>query len=96
MLSQLQEDMALLYMLESHALTAQVHTIQSALWSSALARGAGASHTLIAAYALEHHQTVVTCDRDFVHISRAIKKAQTNQRLYVLAITGDMAPITSA
>jgi len=85
-LQELQTDMGLLYLLESDDLTPRVTLIQSALWSTGRARAAGSSDTLTAAYALEHNQTIVTCDIDFVHIAQALEKAGTQPPLSVLHV----------
>ena len=86
-LEELQGDMALLYQLESNNLTPLVARIQSALWSSGRARAAGSLDTLTAAYALEHNQTIVTCDVDFVHIAQALEQAGEKHPLRVLHVT---------
>lgn len=85
-LHELQADMGLLYLLESDNLTPRLGNIQTALWSTGLTRAAGASDTLIAAYALEHNQTIVTCDVDFVHISQALEQREKHP-LRVLQVT---------
>ncbi|GAA1355735.1 hypothetical protein GCM10009596_03560 [Arthrobacter rhombi] len=54
--------------------------VQSALWGSGLVRAAGSMNTLIASYALLHAATVVSCDKDYGHISRALG----NELKYVL------------
>jgi len=89
MLKELTADMGLFYLLESDNLTPRIHAIQSALWSCGLVRAAGAQDTLIAAYALEHGHTVVTCDRDFAHISAALEQSGSSEALRVLTITDD-------
>lgn len=86
-LEELQGDMGLMYLLESDDLTPRVTLIQSALWSTGRARAAGSSDTLIAAYALEHNQTVVTCDVDFLHIARALEVTGTMPPLRVIHLT---------
>ena len=86
-LSELQTDMELLYLLESSELNFRVEHIQSALWSTGLIRAAGASGTLIAAYALNHNQTIVTCDVDYVHIARALEASATKRHLRVIHVT---------
>ena len=86
-LEELQDDMALLYLLESDNLTPLVERIQSALWSTGRARAAGSLDTLTAAYALEHNQIVVTCDVDFVHISQALEQAGEKHPLKALHVT---------
>lgn len=85
-LQELQTDMGLLYLLESDDLTPHVKSVQAALWSTGRARAAGSSDTLTAAYALEHDQTVVTCDVDFVHIAQALGKAEIQPALQVLHV----------
>ena len=86
-LQELQTDMGLLYLLESDNITPHVTRIQSALWSTGHTRAAGSSDTLTAAYALEHNQTVVTCDIDFVHIAKALENAERTPPLRVLHVT---------
>ena len=86
-LQELQTDMGLLYLLESDNLTPHVTRIQSALWSTGRTRAAGSSDTLTAAYALEHNQTIVTCDIDFVLIADALENAETTPPLRVLHVT---------
>jgi predicted nucleic acid-binding protein len=86
-LRDLQTDMGLLYPLETSNLTPSVRRIQSALWSIGLARAAGASDTLIAAYALEHNQTIVTCDVDFVHIGKALEETGIEPALRVIHVS---------
>lgn len=44
--------------------------IQSALWNAGLVRAAGSLDILIAAYAIVNDATVLTADRDFVHIAQ--------------------------
>lgn len=83
---ELQTDMGLLYLLESDDLTPHVKSVQAALWSTGRARAAGSSDTLTTAYALEHNQTVVTCDVDFVHIAEALEKAGTEPPLRVIHV----------
>lgn len=85
-LEQLQGDMGLLYLLESDNLTLHIANIQAALWSTGRARAAGSSDTLAAAYALEHNQTIVTCDVDFVHIAQALETAGTHPALRVMHV----------
>jgi predicted nucleic acid-binding protein len=85
-LQELQTDMGLLYLLESDNLTPHVKSIQSALWSTGLARAAGSSDTLTAAYGLEHNQTIVTCDVDFVHIQQALEKVGKKPLLRVMHV----------
>ena len=94
-LEQLQGDMGLLYLLESDNLTPHITTIQAALWSTGRARAAGSSDTLTAAYALEHNQTIVTCDVDFVHIAQALENAGIQHPLRVIHVNGS-APSSTA
>ena len=86
-LLELQVDMGLMYLLESDHLSPLVTLIQSALCSTGQARAAGSSDTLIAAYGLEHNQTVVTCDVEFVHIARALEETGTQPPLRVIHLT---------
>jgi predicted nucleic acid-binding protein len=86
-LQELQTDMGLVYLLESDDLTPRITLIQSALWSTGLARAAGSSDTLTAAYGLEHNQTIVTCDVDFIHIQQALEKAGNQPSLRVMHLT---------
>lgn len=86
-LDELQADMGLLYQLESDNLTPYITLIQASLWSTGRPRAAGSSDTLTAAYALEHNQTIVTCDIDFVHISQALEQAGEKRPLRVLHVT---------
>lgn len=48
--------------------TADVLNMQNALWNGGLLRAVGAMDTLIAAYGLANHATVVHYDSDFEHI----------------------------
>lgn len=94
-LHELQADMGLLYLLESDNLTPRVKGIQSALWSMGLARAAGSSDTLTAAYGLEYNQTIVTCDVDFVHIAKALEETGTQPPLRVLHLMdSEQSPAT--
>ncbi len=85
-LQELKADMGLLYLLESNDLTPRINLIQSALWSTGRARAAGSSDTLTAAYGLEHNQTIVTCDLDFVHIQQALERAGKKPPLRVMHV----------
>jgi predicted nucleic acid-binding protein len=85
-LRELQADMGLVYLLESDDLAPRVALIQSALWSTGRARAAGSSDTLTAAYGLEHNQTIVTCDVDFVHIAQALEKVGNQPPLSVMHV----------
>lgn len=85
-LQEFQSRISLLRTIESANLAHAVRTIQMALWSQGLVRAAGAIDTLTAAYALESDQTLVTCDADHLHISRALGRFATRERLRVLYI----------
>ena len=88
-LNELQEDLAMLYLLESDELTPFVRDIQSALWSTGHARAAGSADSLVAAYSLSHNQTVVTLDEDFLHIARALHAVKADKQLRVIRIQHD-------
>lgn len=66
---------------ERHPKVADVLEIQSALWGGGLVRAAGSMDTLIASYALLHDATVISCDRDFGHISTAMDGALKHVRV---------------
>jgi predicted nucleic acid-binding protein len=85
-LHQLRNDLAMLYLLESDELTPFVRDIQSALWSTGRVRAAGSPDCLIAAYALEHDQTLVTCEEDFLHISRSLTQVGSQKQLRVIHV----------
>jgi len=85
----------MLYLLESDNLAPYVRDIQLALWAKGLARAAGAEDCLIAAYAIAHRQTVVTCDADFVHIARALVTEGTALPLSAIHIAQDGSVLTS-
>jgi predicted nucleic acid-binding protein len=87
----LQDDMDMLYLIESDTLRPHIRDIQQPLWSGGLLRAAGASGTLIAAYATAASQTLVTCDRDFLHIAHAGQKDSRSSTLRVLHIAPDGA-----
>lgn len=55
-----------------HPEVKDVLSVQSALWGSGLVRAAGSMDTLIASYALLNNAAVVSCDRDFGYISKAL------------------------
>jgi predicted nucleic acid-binding protein len=88
-LNQLQDDLAMLYLLESDELTPFVRDIQSALWSTGRARAAGSADSLVAAYAIHHNQTVVTLDEDFLYIARALHSVNADKQLRVIRIQHD-------
>lgn len=83
-LEAMRNDLAQLYQLDGTKLADRVHIIQRSLWRHGLARAAGAADTLIAAYALAHEQTLVTCDDGFLHISAALNRSRSSERLHVL------------
>ncbi|WP_411731794.1 PIN domain-containing protein [Paeniglutamicibacter sp.] len=60
---------------DRHPAVSDVLAIQSALWGSGLVRAAGSLDTLIASYALLHNATIISCDRDYAHISTALDGA---------------------
>ena len=92
-LEAMRNDLAQLYQLDRSQLEPRVQIIQRSLWRHGLARAAGAADTLIAAYALAHEQTLVTCDSGFLHISAALKRSRGASRLHVihLAETGTVS-----
>lgn len=57
---------------ERHPETADVLSVQSALWGCGLVGAAGSMDTLIAAYALLNNAVVVSCDKDFGYLSTAL------------------------
>ncbi len=83
----LQADMGLLYLLESESLMPRVLSIQESLWSAGRIRAVGASDTVIAAYSAATSQTLVTCDRDFLHIASATNTQPEGSKLRVLHIS---------
>jgi predicted nucleic acid-binding protein len=85
-LEELQEDMRLLYCLESESLKNGIQAIQTSLWATGFVRAAGSADTMIAVYALEYDQTVVTCDTDFLHIQHALANNKSGKQLRVLHI----------
>lgn len=85
-LKAMQEDLRQFYQVDSIALTDAVERIQRSLWGQGLKRAAGANDTLIAAYAVAADQVLVTCDTDFVHISRALQHSRSPMRLHVVCI----------
>ncbi|EMY33921.1 nucleic acid-binding protein [Arthrobacter crystallopoietes BAB-32] len=64
--------MARLKQPEQHPSVSDVLEIQSALWNAGLVRAAGPVDTLIAAYALLHDATVVSCGKDYGHLAAAL------------------------
>lgn len=83
------------YQLDEKPLTHAVAQIQKSLWKHGLARAAGAIDTEIAAYALDADHEVVTCDLDYVHISRALKLSRSRLKLRVSYIseTGEITTL---
>lgn len=57
----------------------EVLDIQQALWRGGLMRGAGNTDVLIAAYAIANELTILTADRDFGHIQRALGEGTLRQ-----------------
>ncbi len=85
-LQDFQARMHMLYLLESEELTPTLELVQKALWAQGLVRGAGALDTLTATYAIAAKQILVTCDKDHVHIARALEKYATRVRLRVIYV----------
>jgi predicted nucleic acid-binding protein len=56
---------------EEHPTSADLLDLQNALFNSGLVRAAGATDTLIAAYALANDATLVHYDRDYEFLARA-------------------------
>ena len=94
-LEMMQADLSQFYLLDKSEMGDRVRTIQRSLWRHGRARAAGAVDTLIAAYALAHKQTIVTCDKGFLHISTALKRGRKTDRLHVLLLaeTGTITEI---
>lgn len=55
-----------------HPTREDVLALQSRLWNGGLLRAAGATDTLIAAYALKNNAAVLHYDRDFEHIASVV------------------------
>jgi predicted nucleic acid-binding protein len=53
----------------AHPTSQEVLALQNALWSVGLLRAAGATDTVIAAYAIANEATLLHYDRDFEHIA---------------------------
>lgn len=83
------------YQLDEKPLTHAVAQIQKSLWKHGFVRAAGAIDTEIAAYALDADHEVVTCDLDYVHISRALKLSRSRLKLRVSYIseTGEITTL---
>lgn len=88
-LGELQRDMALMLEVKPKLLSENVRAIQSALWHQGRMRAAGSIDTLIAAYAIDAHQVVVSCDKDFAHISRALRAHGSELQLGYVYIDED-------
>ena len=54
---------------QTHPTSQDVLALQNALWSVGLLRAAGATDTVIAAYAIANAATLLHYDRDFEHIA---------------------------
>lgn len=52
-----------------HPTAQEVLALQNALWSAGLLRAAGATDTVIAAYAIANDATLLHYDRDFEHLA---------------------------
>lgn len=86
-LSEMLDDLNLLYQLDGLSVSQQVHVIQRALWSGGRMRAAGALDVVIAAHAIAADQELVTCDIDFLHIAQALNGAELNEQLRVIHIS---------
>ncbi|MGA1838573.1 DUF5615 family PIN-like protein [Herbiconiux sp. 11R-BC] len=53
--------------------------IQQALWNAGLVRGAGNADVTMAAYAIANELTILTADRDFGHIAKALGDGRLKQ-----------------
>ena len=65
----LMEQLALFSDCPVHPTAQEVLALQNALWSAGLLRAAGATDTVIAAYAIANDATLLHYDRDFEHIA---------------------------
>ena len=90
-LTAMQDEMAQFYQLDGLPLTSAIQRIQNALTKRGLHRAAGASDTVVAAYAIAAEQVLVTCDSDFLHIASALKKSRNLGRLPVIHISEEGA-----
>lgn len=70
--SKLIEQLAVFGVCESSPSLDDVLDIQSRLWKSGLLRAAGATDTLIAAFAMKNGAAVLHYDRDFEHIASVV------------------------
>lgn len=86
-LSEMLDDLNLFYQLDGLEVSDHVHMIQHALWDGGRMRAAGALDTVIAAHALAADQELVTCDNDFLHISKALNEAKSKTQLRVTHIS---------
>lgn len=91
-LAQYQDRIRSLLLLESNAIAPLVELTQKALWAQGLVRGAGAIDTITAAYAMHARHTLVTCDKDHVHIARALQKFATRTKLKVVYLSESGEP----
>lgn len=66
------KDMDAMFALRRHPTHREVLDLQQALWDGGLMRAAGTVDLLIAAYAIANDATVLSADRDFDAISRAL------------------------
>lgn len=91
-LAHMQSLLSDLYQLESDHLMSHVTEIQHALWRQGLVRAASAADVLISAYALDRRQILVSCDTDFLHIARALKRSKSASKLNVMHVreNGDL------
>lgn len=92
-LTAMADEMAQFYQLDGLSLTQSVHHIQRALTKQGLHRAVGAADAIIAAYAIAAEQVLVTCDSDYLHIARALKKGRSQAQLSVLHIS-EAGPVT--
>ncbi len=70
--SRLREQLAAFTECNEHPTEADALGIQSRLWNGGLLRAAGATDTLIAAYAIKNNAAVLHYDRDFEHIASVV------------------------
>lgn len=88
-LLELQRTMSMLLQVKAPRLATLVPRIQTALWAHGLGRAAGTIDVLIAAYAIDAKQTVLTCDADFVHVSRALAASGDAEPLHYIYVAED-------
>jgi predicted nucleic acid-binding protein len=70
--SRLREHLAAFTECPEHPTEGEALDVQGRLWNGGLLRAAGATDTLIAAYAIKNNATVLHYDRDFEHIASAV------------------------